>query len=428
MKPRLELLKSLLHKEGVLFVQIDENEHPYLKILLHDVFGRKNEVGEFVWQKKKGGGNDSRYIATEHEYIIAVAKDKGSLPYWFVEHDKDYLTRYNEKDDNGRYFWDTFMRASGKQYYSITCPDGTILDKDRNGQPISWLRSEPRFKSDLEKGEARIIKVGGKWSVQFKQYLSDGKKPRSIMTDMPTNSDAKDEMMKIFGDPKAFDFPKPEGLIKYILSIMTEPGDIVLDSFLGSGTTSAVAHKMGRRWIGVEMGNHAYTHCKVRMDKVIDGEQGGISKSVGWNGGGGYRFFELAPTLILKDKFGLPIISPEYNAEMLAMAVAKNEGYVYAPDAINPYKQGNAGDKNFIYTTTGHITASVLDGIATEFAKDEFLIIFAKSLDAESKRRHRNITVKHIPPALLGRCEFGAENYNLPVTKAATDESEVEDV
>ena len=421
MKPRLELLRNLLTKDGVLFVQIDENEYPYLKILLHEVFGRNNEIGDFIWQKKKGGGNDSRYIATEHENIIAMAKEKNALPYWFTEYDAKYLTRYNEQDEHGRYFWDTYMRASGKQYYSITCPDGTVLDKDRNGQPISWLRSEPRFKKDLEEGAARIIKVGDKWSVQFKQYMSEGKKPRSILTDLPTNADAKNEIMGLFNDPKAFDFPKPEGLIKFLIAIVTKPGDIVLDSFLGSGTTAAVAHKMGRRWIGVELGDHAFTHCKVRMDKVIEGEQGGISKAVGWNGGGGYRFYELAPSLINIDEYGMEVISDRYNAEMLAAAVAKHEGYTYAPNAEVYFKQGFAHEKSFIFVTTAAVTAQYLDGIAAELGADEFLLICTTNFDPECKRRHKNITVQKIPQMLLDRCEFGKENYNLNIRDGGSD-------
>jgi adenine-specific DNA-methyltransferase len=184
---------------------------------------------------------------------------------------------------------------------------------------------------------------------------------------------------------------------------------------------------MGRRWIGIELGDHAYTHCKVRMDKVVDGEQGGISKAVGWQGGGGYKFYELAPSIINIDKYGMPIISKEYNAEMLAAAMAKHENYAYSPNPNCTFKQGFSGDKNFIFTTTGAITAEYLDGIASEIAPDEYLLICATSFDPECKKRHKNITIQKIPQILLGRCEYGKTNYNLNVVETLADFEEGDD-
>ena len=136
------------------------------------------------------------------------------------------------------------------------------------------------------------------------------------------NHEAREEV-KQFNEQSVFATPKPERLIERVLTLGSNPGDLVLDSFLGSGTTAAVAQKMRRRWIGVEMGNHAYTHCKVRMDKVIAGEDpGGITKAQNWQGGGGYRFYEVAPTLINKDSFDEYVINEDYDANMLAAAVA----------------------------------------------------------------------------------------------------------
>lgn len=427
MKPRLELLRNLLAEDGVAFIQIDSNEYPYLKILLHEVFGRYNEIGDFIWQKKKGGGNDSRYLAIEHEYIIAMAKNKNNLPHWHIEYDNDYASRYNEEDDKGRFYWDTFKRASGKQYYPITCPDGTVIEYDENGHKISWLRSEARFKNDLLIGEARIIRINNKWSVQFKQYMGKGKKPRSLLTDIATNSDAKNEMLSLFSDPKAFDYPKPEALIKHLLSIATQPGDLVLDSFLGSGTTAAVAHKMGRRWIGIELGEHAYTHCYPRMKAVCDGEQGGISKAVKWQGGGGFKFYELAPSLLQKDKFGNYVISDAYNAEMLAAAMARQEGYIYAPDEYSVWKQGYSGEKNYIFTTTAAVTPEYLDYIASELGGDEYLLICAESYSNGCENRYPNITIKPIPQTILKRCEYGRDNYDLNVAEQKIDSWEDEE-
>ena len=429
MRPRLVLLRNLLAEDGVIFIQIDENEYPYLKILLHEVFGRKNEIGDFIWQKKKGGGNDSRYIAIEHEYVMSFAKNKSILSPWFVEYSDEYLERFNENDENGRYFWDTFMRASGKQYYSIECPDGTVLDTDRNGQPISWLRSEARFKRDLEMGAVRIIKIGDRWSVQFKQYMSKGKKPRSILTNMPTNSDAKNEILALFGDPKAFDFPKPEGLVEYFLSIATSPGDLVLDSFLGSGTTAAVAHKMGRRWIGIEFNGTAYTHALPRLQKVVDGEQGGISKAVNWQGGGGFKFYELAPTLIVIDQYGFPIIQEVYraNATMLAAAVCKLCNFRYDPCDRNPYIHGrnNAGGSMFV--TGDYVSEPMLDNIARQFREDETLIICATAFAVGLRDRYPNIMFRKIPQAVLDRCTYGETDYKLNIVEIPDFEETEED-
>lgn len=288
MYPRLELLKELLSEDGCIFISIDETEAAYLKVVLDEIFGRTNYIGQFIWQKKRGGGNDSRYIAIEHEYVLCVAKNVEVLPNWHTPYDEAYLKRYSEQDDKGRYFWDTLARPGLKNpiIYDIVAPDGTII---RNG----WVRSQKRFEEDLKNGEIRVTKNKGNWSVQFKQYMGDGKKPRSLLTDVAINSDAKQELVNLFGDAKTFPYPKPENLVKYIFNLYTKPSDLILDSFLGSGTTAAVAQKMGRRYIGIEMGNHAITHCVPRLKAVVDGEQGGISKAVNWQGGGGFRFYKL---------------------------------------------------------------------------------------------------------------------------------------
>jgi adenine-specific DNA-methyltransferase len=209
---------------------------------------------------------------------------------------------------------------------------------------------------------------------------------------------------------------KPEALIARILEMATDEGDLVLDSFLGSGTTIAVAHKMNRRWIGIEMGDQAYTHCKVRMDKIIRNlDNGGITKNVNWQGGGGYRFYELAPTLIKTDLFGQEIINPEYNAEMLASAVALHEGYKYSPDRNTYWKQSSNGENSFLYVTTKHINKTTIDSILTEMKDDEFLVIVCKSFDANILSGVKNITIKKIPQSLLKNCEFDVRDYNLNI-------------
>lgn len=222
---------------------------------------------------------------------------------------------------------------------------------------------------------------------------------------------------------------KPEHLIKRVLEIATSPGDLVLDSFLGSGTTAAVAHKMGRRYIGVEMGEQIYTHCKPRMDMLIDDkDESGITKAVNWHGGGGYKFYELAPTLIVKDKYGNPVFSEQYSPEMLVAAVAKINGYHYAPDSETFWKQGFCQDNSFIYVTTQYLTGEVLDGIAAEVGAFENLLVCAPAFDIGLNKRYENITVRKIPQSVLDKCQYGVDNYNLNIIDPpALDEEEWED-
>ena len=238
MYSRLKVARNLLRDDGVIFVSIDENEVVNLSKIMGEIYGAGNFIANFVWQNKQGGGNDSKFLAVEHEYIIMYAKNISKLPKLFQNYDDEYLKRYKEEDEEGKYFWDTFKRKSGKQYYPIKCPDGTVLECDEKGNPISWLRSEKRFLDDLKQGEIKFEKRNdGHWSIFFKQRLPCGKKPRSILKDMGKTSDGSSEILKIFGK-NIFSNPKPTNLIKYLISIVTDEGDIVLDFFAGSGTTA----------------------------------------------------------------------------------------------------------------------------------------------------------------------------------------------
>lgn len=243
MYPRLRLAANLLKDDGVIFISIDEIEMPNLRKICDEVFGEENHIADFVWHNKRGGGNDAKYVAVEHEYVIMYAKNVSNLDRLFVPFSKDYLARYKEEDEIGKYFWDTFKRKAGKQYYPIICPDGTVLEKDEFGNPISWLRSEPRFKEDVANGEIRIIKINDKWSVQFKQRIPDGKKPRtifleeSIFENQGTSGDGSSEVLQLFSK-NLFSHPKPLNLIKHLLTFDTKDDDIILDFFSGSATTA----------------------------------------------------------------------------------------------------------------------------------------------------------------------------------------------
>jgi len=279
--------------------------------------------------------------------------------------------------------------------------DNGIIRFAYNGSRISFLDSAI-MSIDDEEAFAQLL--GDLWlDIDFQNTQNEGG------VSFPTNK-------------------KPEALVKRIIDLFTSEGDIVLDSFLGSGTTAAVAQKMQRRYIGIEMGEHAYTHCKIRLDSVIDGtDQSGISRKIGWQGGGGYKFYELAPTLIVQDKYGNPVFSDKYNAEMLVAAVAKINGFYYAPDSENFWKQGFSQDNSYIYVTTQYLTAAMLDGIAAELSPMENLLICSPAFDIGLGKRYDNINVRKIPQSVLSKCEFGADNYNLNIVDAPVlDEEEWE--
>ena len=246
--PRLHLAKNLLKDDGVIFISIDDSEVRNLKNICDEVFGAANFVAQLIWQNKKGGGNDSKHIAIEHEYILVYARNIALLGEFYESYSDDYIKRYKEQDEIGRYFWDTFKRKAGKQYYPITCPDGTVLEYDEDGNAISWLRSKTRFDSDIEAGEIRIIKLGEKWSVQFKQRIPLGKTPRSIFTtetvvsDQGTTSTGASDVYEYF-KKDVFSNPKPVGLIRFLLGFGLTKNDIVLDFFSGSATTAEAVMK-----------------------------------------------------------------------------------------------------------------------------------------------------------------------------------------
>lgn len=242
--------------------------------------------------------------------------------------------------------------------------------------------------------------------------------------------EAKKEGIALFGRESVFATPKPERLIERVLTLGSNPGDLVLDSFLGSGTTAAVAQKMGRRWIGVEMGNHAYTHCRVRMDKVVAGQDpGGITKAQNWQGGGGYRFYEVAPTLINKDAFDEYVINEDYDANMLAAAVALHEGFHYQPDGELFWKQSVGNENSYLFVTTRHLNSTYLDSIKDTMEEGEYLIIACRSFDNGLDKAYDNIAVKKIPQMLLERCEFGKTDYNLNIVHPPVyDDEEEQDV
>lgn len=436
MRDRLEILNRLLSKSGIIFISIDDNEYAYLKILMDEVFLRKNYCGTLVWEKKKKPSFLNSNMGGITEYILSYAKDRQFSPPFlggFTTENKKYPLN---NSGNGV---QTLTFPTGSVEFK--CPDGIIYPQDMSEGNIitelldkleiyngtnknsfrlkgEWRYSQKKLNEIIENNERIIIS-----KIPFRpNHIKSGNEPKKMKNllsiahyNMATYEDATEESRYLFGNNNAFGYPKPEKLIQTLINAVTEPDDLVLDSFLGSGTTAAVAQKMGRRWIGVEMGGHVYTHCIPRLTKVIDGQdKGGITQSVNWQGGGGFKFYELASSLIVKDKHGQQIISDKYNAEMLAEAMCKILDYHYQPDPSVYWKQGYSSEKSFIFTTTASLQETSLDKMAEEIGDNNLLICC--SAFSGNPKAHSNISVKKIPAAILKKCEWGMEGYPLNIS------------
>lgn len=309
MYPRLYIARELLADDGVICISIDENEHSQLKLMCDEIFGEQNFITDFVWKNKKGGGNDSVHVAVEHEYIVMYSKEKDSLECLFESYKPEYLKRYNQEDLESKFYWDTFKRKSGKQYYAITCPDGTVLEHDNNGNKISWLRSKTRFESDIKKGDIRIFqKDDGNWSVQFKQRLPKGKKPRSILVndsllnDSGTTSDGSNDLLTLFGF-HPFSNPKPIRLISDLVNIIVSENDIVLDFFAGSGSTANAIFQLN------SLDNANRQFVSVQIEEIVQSDTLAYEK--------GYKtIFDITKARITKAAEKIREESPDFQGDL----------------------------------------------------------------------------------------------------------------
>nr|WP_231391088.1 site-specific DNA-methyltransferase [Neisseria meningitidis] len=315
MKNRLEIAKELLMEDGSIFVSIDDNEQAYLKILMDEVFGNENFICNFIWEKKTGA-SDAKQIATITEFVLCYSKNFKTVK--LNKNTSSYDTeRYKLSDkfeqERGKYYIDNLDRG-GLQYsdslnFAIQCPDGTFTYPNGRTEFVNdgWIWKWSKNKIDwaitngfLEFRKSKSKKSG--WSVCYKNYMLVDNENKPIERSAPyknliqdiLNTHATDELKKLFGS-KVFTTPKPESLLQYLIQIATSESDIVLDYHLGSGTTAAVAHKMNRQYIGIEQMDYIETLAVERLKKVIEGEQGGISKAVNWQGGGEFVYAELAP-------------------------------------------------------------------------------------------------------------------------------------
>ena len=440
MRDRLEIIKRLLSDDGSLWITIDDNEAHYLKVLCDEVFGRGNFVANGVWEKRTSREN-RRVFSFNHDHLLIYSKNKASFEKTRnpLGLNQEVLSRYKNPDNDPRGPWQSVSanvqagHATSSQFYTLTLPSGREIDPPKGR---CWLYTKEKMEQEVLAGNI-WFGLDGNNAPRVKKFLRDyenkGLTPETIWTakEVGTNDEAKKGLLQLLPNIPVFDNPKPEGLIERVLHIATNPGDLVLDSFAGSGTTGAVAHKMGRRWIMVELGEHCHTHIIPRLQKVIDGEdQGGISKAVNWQGGGGFRYFRLAPTLIVNDKWGNQIINPNYNPEMLAEALAKLEGFTYMPSENLWWQHGYSSENDFIYVTTQSLSVEQLQVLSDEVGAGRSLLICCsawRGITAEQAAEHfPNLSLKKIPKMILKRCEWGHDDYSLNVANLPIAEEEPE--
>ena len=458
MKPRLELFKFLLKDDGCIFIHLDDNESDYLKVLMDQVFGRKNFINRITIDARSPSSFSTVNpgVFKSSEYIIWYAKDKSSFtenpikikrnPNYaydkWLENPNDHYSLWKFKSVNEAYekevkprttnpvrlleHYNEFIEKYAKHIWRAT----EISDTGAGKQIVdvkkqSLINLGKVFEIQRDKYDPIYILNGTQISFYSKNVnLIDGKLTSTtfltnVWTDIAWEGISKE------GGVTFKKSKKPEKLIRRCLDLATSERDLVLDSFLGSGTTTAVAHKMNRKYIGIEMGDHSYSHCKVRLDRVVDGaDQSGISKSVGWKGGGGYKFYELAPSFVTIDEFGNPVIDNFYHDTKLIKAMCKLANYTFAPSQTEYWKQGRGQGNNCIYVTTQMLSIAMVQQIASHLKANETLLICSRKYEPGCEKIDSRISIKKIPQSILKACQFGKKEYLLPINENSVKEFE----
>ena len=444
MRDRIKLLHELLSDDGTMFVHIDDAYLPYVTLLIDEVFGRNNRL--YLIAFKQGSATGHKAInpgcVTTTNFIVMVAKDKKlwkpnkvytkrgrdtrygkyitnvTAPYteWKIINltnayasftGVDLATARKQVKDNPDLI-ESFVLEHAESVIRTARPDMNGVGKEIH-QMVHQSSASPNEVLYLHReGNPDMYFINGERILFYKDKLKliDGE----LVSAEPLTTLWDDILSNNLHNEGGVSFPKgkkPEHLIKRVLEIATQEGDLFLDSFLGSGTSIAVAHKMNRRYIGIEMGQQAYTHCKKRLDSVISGEDlSGITKAVDWHGGGGYHFYELAPSLLVRsDKLPIYQVNPEYTFEMLCEAICKIEGFRYQPEGVF---HGHSSEKRFIHITKAFVNAEYVKSVSTALGEDQSLLIFGTAIQSDMILPD-NIEVRKIPKDLLAKCSFESE-------------------
>lgn len=463
MRKRLVILHDLLSPIGFICCHIDDSEGHYLKVLMDEIFGRENYLTTLyirVRYPEKTLKQDMDFHK-EIEYIHVYRKTFGAKPNlnviensydkfdcYFVENGVFETTQLGGKrvDIFKKGSWKIEKKKGSENGRKEIWASGTILDGNSSGRFFRDFLNG-RYRKD---GYGTLYKVYGIGDDKFeyryftgpqREGATKGKYYQGVPLEQLNNTERKRtvpinnffDLAAYFGNCRTegkADFrggKKPEKLLQFILTYFSKEGDLILDSFLGSGTTAAVAHKMNRKYIGIEIGEHAYTLCYPRLRNVVDNvDNSGISKEFKTSSSCGFKFYELAPSLLKEDKYGNLVINKAYNADMLAAAMAKQEGYTYHPDQEVYWKQGFGSETDFIYTTTQFMTVEALSAIHDTMAEEETLLICCTAFQKECKQAFSNITIKKIPQMLFRRCEFGKDDYSLNIIELPEVEDEEE--
>lgn len=401
MWPRLELLRDLLAEDGSIWVSIDENEAHYLKVIMDEVFGRQRFVVSTIWRTTDNSNNNAKTFSLDHNYILTYSKSPGWTPQFLNDENKRQHFKNPDGDPRGPWFDGNPVNNPARRpnlMFNLVGPYGDIIKHPPNG----WRWSRETIEEKLKAGEIRYTPDGK--AIRRRTYLADmaGLPPSSLWANLEEtghNRQAKYELKSLFPESAVTDLfatPKPERLIKRLLELSTNPGDIVLDSFLGSGTTSAVAHKMGRQYIGIEIGDHAITHCEPRLKKVVDGEQGGISESVGWKGGGGFRFYRLGSEVF--DANGH--ISTNIRFPVLA-------AHIWFAETGQPWQ--GSGKSPFLGVNDGHAFALLYNGILGDKRPEGGNVLTRATLDLIQQKIAKKEKGFGGPITIYGeQCRLGA--------------------
>ncbi len=422
MRDRLDLIRRLLALNGTVWIFVDDNEAHYLKVICDEIFGRANHVQTIIWQRKASPANDAKWISNDHDFVLLYARDKQSWRPNRLTRTDSQNAYYTNPDNDPRGSWNSVTYTSNKSknerpnlFYGITNPNTN--EEIWPSGTVTWRCGPETHAENVRNNLLYWGKDGKARMPRLKRFLDVAQPvvPRSVWLheEVGHTQSAMLESKALFGVP--FATPKTEAVIARILEIATSPGEIVLDSFAGSGTTGAVAHKMARQWIMVELGEHCDTYILPRLTKVISGtDLGGITQATGWKGGGGFRYYRLAPSLLEKDKFGNWVVSKEYNAAMLAEAMCKLEGFAYAPSNEIYWQHGRSTERDYIYITTQTITRQMLAKLSDEVGEDRSLLICCGAFRAGATE-FPNLTLKKIPKAVMSRCEWGKDDYSLQI-------------